>query len=267
MKNFCSMKFCLAAAAILLLNGSARAGEGYVDTPLLPGGKWHVHDKNRPHPPVVTPGPATEPMAPPADAVVLFDGKDLSQWGGGTWKVENGFVEANKTGNITTKEKFGSCQLHIEWMEPKPQGSGQGRGNSGVFLMGRYEIQVLDSYKSETYADGQCAGIYGQTPPLVNACRPPGEWQTYDIAFEAPVFKDGKILKHAFVTIFQNGVLVQNHTEILGGTSHRSLPSTDPHGEKESISLQDHGNPIRYRNIWIRPVKSIEETPAADAAK
>jgi hypothetical protein len=172
---------------------------GYEDTPFLPGQKWRVHDSKRPQPPVVT--PASIPGNPPSDAVVLFDGKDLSKWrsawtgGPARWKVENGYMEiVPGTGDIQTVEEFGDCQLHIEWMIPEDvKGSGQGRGNSGIFLMGRYEIQVLDSYENQTYADGMAAAIYGQYPPLVNACRKPGEWQTYDIIWIAPRFRGRKI--------------------------------------------------------------------------
>ena len=223
-----------------------------------------------------------EPLqAPPSDAILLFEGKDLSRWRGrehgqkdaegkevksdeARWKVENGYMECNKSGNISTRDGFGSCQLHIEWATPKPpSGSSQGRGNSGVFMMGLYEIQVLDSYENETYADGQAASIYGQTPPLVNVCRPPGEWQTYDIIFNAPRFADGKLVRPAFVTVLQNGVLVQNHTEILGPGVHKTTAPYRPHKDREPIVLQDHGNPIRYRNIWIRPLKDGDEATAA----
>jgi hypothetical protein len=237
-------------------------GPGYDDTPLIPGTTWHVHDNRRPHPKVVTPGTDN---AAPSDAVVLFNGKDLSQWLGSkgdvTWRIQDDYMEAApKSGAIRTKEEFGSCQLHIEWASPNPpKGSSQGRGNSGIFLMGCYEIQVLDSYDNPTYSDGQAASIYGQTPPQVNACRAPGEWQTYDIIFTAPVFKDGKLVSPAYVTLLHNGVLVQNHVELLGRTTHKRAPKYTPHGPKGSLSLQDHGNPVRYRNIWIRPLPADAE--------
>ena len=236
---------------------------GYTDTPFLPGGKWRVHDINRPRPQAVQPGPFKS-EAPPADAIILFDGKDLSQWIGKTggpapWKIVDGcLVVAPKTGDIATKEKFGSCKLHLEWSEPANiQGNSQGRGNSGIFLMSRYEIQVLDCYNNLTYADGMAGAIYGQSPPLVNPCRPPGEWQTYDITFEAPIFKAGKLEKPAYVTILFNGVLVQDHTEIIGSTWHKKVGVYEPHNDQEPLKLQDHRDPVRFRNIWIQPLKSI----------
>lgn len=272
---------CLASSVLL-----AAAGDlGFDNTPFLPGNKWRVHDISRPRPPVVQPGACSvqEPLqAPPSDAVILFDGRDLSRWKGrehgrkdaqgqetksdeARWKVENGYMECNKSGNISTRDAFGSCQLHIEWAAPKPaSGASQGRGNSGVFLMGLYEIQVLDSYENETYADGQAASVYGQTPPLVNACRPPGEWQTYDILFDAPKFADGKLVRPAYVTVLQNGLLVQNHTEIIGPGTHKATLPYRPHKDREPLVLQDHGNPVRYRNIWIRPLKESDEAPAAN---
>lgn len=236
-------------------------GPGYTDTPFLPGDQWRVHDAARPRPPVVAPAPAGEPVPPPADAIVLFDGTDLSKWQNpkgepAGWKVENGYVEiVKKAGDIQTREAFGSCQLHLEWMAPNPpSGKDQGRGNSGVFLMGRYELQVLDCYDNLTYADGQTAALYGQTPPLVNVCRPPGEWQTYDVVFAAPVFEGGKVAQPAYVTLFHNGVLVHHHVALLGSTSHKRLPAYSPHPAKGPIRLQDHGSPVRFRNLWIRPL-------------
>jgi hypothetical protein len=239
-------------------------GPGYDNTPFLPDSEWRVHDNRRPHPPVVDPGTASsqaQPGRPPADAVVLFDGTDLSQWLGPKneapkWQLVDGAMQAvKKAGSIQTRELFGSCQLHVEWAAPKPPtGDSQGRGNSGVFLMGRYEIQVLDSYDNPTYADGQAASLYGQKPPDVNACRQPGEWQSYDIVFEAPVFAGDKVVKPAFVTVFHNGVLVHHHIELLGASTHKKVPQYRPHPPKGPIQLQDHGNPVRYRNIWIRPL-------------
>src|SRR5687768_680566 len=236
---------------------------GYSDTPFLPGGKWRVHDGSRPQPRVVDPG---TPGAPPADAIVLFDGKDLSKWQNNgspaKWKVENGYFEVvRNTGTLETKESFsGDCQLHVEWMAPNPpRGSSQGRGNSGVFLMGRYEIQVLDSYESKTYPDGQAASIYGQHPPLVNASRKPGEWQSYDILFTGPRFKDGKVARPAYATVLHNGVAVHHHAELIGPMAHKVIAPYTPHGEKGPIGLQDHGDPVRFRNIWIRELKDYDQ--------
>ena len=230
------------------------------------GGKqWAVHDENRPHPRVVTPGTEStqdQPGKPPSDAVVLFDGKDLSRWksakgGEAPWKVENGVLVVNGGGDIVTKEPFGDCQLHVEWAAPTPaSGQSQGRGNSGVKIMGRYEVQVLDSFgDAKTYADGQAGALYGQYPPLVNASRPPGQWQTYDIIFHAPKFgPDGKVLKPATATVLHNGVLVQDNTELKGTTAHKSPGVYKSHAPKEPLLLQDHHNLFRYRNIWIRPL-------------
>ncbi|HUR44330.1 MAG TPA: DUF1080 domain-containing protein [Candidatus Saccharimonadales bacterium] len=236
---------------------------GYTDTPMLPGNKWHVHDPDRPQPRVVTPGTFStqaEPGKPPSDALVLFDGKDLSKWKndkGETpkWKIEKGAAIVGG-GEITTRDEFTNFQLHVEFATPKPaKGDSQGRGNSGVFLIGLYEFQVLDSYQNRTYADGGAGSMYGQYPPLVNASRPPGEWQVYDIIFTAPHFKDGKLETPAYVTAFHNGVLVQNHHAYLGPTNHRTLATETPHAEKGPIRLQDHGDHVRYRNLWIRPIQ------------
>lgn len=204
-----------------------------------------------PTPPVVDPG--SEGKAP-SDAIVLFGGENLDGWNGGEkWKIAGGIATA-AGGGISTKEKFGDCQLHVEFATPaEVKGSGQGRGNSGIYLMGKYEVQVLDSYENETYFDGQCASIYKQTPPIVNACRRPGEWQTYDIIFTAPRFADdGSVKTPAYVTVLHNGVLVQNHFELLGGTSFIAPPKYSKHPEKEPLSIQFHGNPVKFRNIWIR---------------
>lgn len=225
------------------------------------GGKqfcWEVHDMNRPQPTIVTPG--QEGGQPPSNAIVLFDGSDLSKWacgkdgGPAKWKVKNGYFEVvKKTGNIRTKQPFGDCHLHIEWATPeKVTGSSQHRGNSGVFLMSRYEVQVLDSYNNKTYADGQAAAIYGQYPPLVNVSRKPGQWQSYDIIFRRPIFnKAGKVVQPARVTVLHNGVVVQENMEILGSTSHKKRAKYHRHENKVPIVLQDHGDPVRYRNIWL----------------
>jgi hypothetical protein len=236
-----------------LLAQEANHDLGYTDTPMLPGLGFHVHDPARPRPPVVTPG--TRGGAP-SDAIILFDGKDLSHWTPAKWKVQKGYMEVvPKAGDIATREKFGDVQLHIEWATPAlVKGTSQGRGNSGVFLQSRYEVQVLDSFENPTYADGQASAIYGQWPPLVNASRRPGEWQTYDIVFEAPRFDGEKLVKPAFITVFHNGVLVQNHREAMGPTMHKELAKYVPQPAEDSLKLQDHGNPVRYRNIWVRRI-------------
>ncbi|MBM3810947.1 MAG: DUF1080 domain-containing protein [Acidimicrobiia bacterium] len=240
---------------------------GYDDTPVLPGQKWKVHDIARPRPAMVTPG--AKPGDPPSDAVVLFDGKDLSQWleggrGGARearWKVENGYFEcASGTGSVFTKEKFGDVQLHIEWAAPPEiEGSGQWRGNSGVLLMNRYEIQVLDSWENPTYADGQAGSIYGQYPPLKNASRKPGEWQSYDIIFEAPKWEGEKLVKPAFATVFHNGVLMHHRKEIIGRMAHKVVGTYAPHGPEEPLGLQNHDTFVRYRNIWVRRLGTYDQ--------
>jgi hypothetical protein len=207
----------------------------------------------------VKPGEGT---APPSDAIVLFDGKDLSAWTNGEkWKLAEGYAEAAETA-IRTKQEFGSCQLHIEFATPKEvEGTGQGRGNSGVYFMQQYEVQVLDSVDNETYFDGQCGAIYKQSPPLVNVCRRPGEWQTYDIVFTAPAFdKDGKVERRAAFTVFQNGVLIQNHFELEGSSAWHKPPSYGRHPEKLPLELQFHGDKVRFRNIWIRELE-IKPSP------
>ena len=229
------------------------------------GKKWAVHDESRPKPKVIQPGTPSTPEQPgkaPSDALVLFDGKDLSHWeatGGGepTWKVASGYLEVAGKKELQTKDPYGSCQLHVEWASPeKVEGTSQHRGNSGVYIMGNYEAQVLDSYGNETYADGQAAALYGQYPPLVNASLPPGQWQTYDIVFHRPQFaEDGKVTKPATMTIFHNGVLVQDHRELKGTTAHHSPGVYTKHADKLPIRLQNHGNPVRFRNIWIRQLE------------
>lgn len=215
---------------------------------------------DRPRPPVVDPGPARPPAPPPSDAVVLFDGKGLDAWQGGDggaarWTVRDGYVEvAPGTGAIRTKRAFGDVQLHVEWAAPNPpRGEGQDRGNSGVFLMTHYEVQVLDSWRSDTYADGQAAALYGQQPPLANACRAPGQWQTYDIVFRRPRFAaDGALLQPARITMFHNGVLVHDAAEFAGRTVHGRRATYAPHADRLPVALQDHEHPVRYRNIWVR---------------
>jgi len=265
------MKFLAIApllfTGLLLAQPPAKPELGFTDTPILPGLPWHVHDPNRPHPPVVTPGPFFV-EAPPADAIVLFDGHDLSHWqlakssqsndgkptGPPAWKVQDGYMEVVPgKGEIGTKEKFGDIQLHLEWQSPTPPtGDSQGRGNSGVFLMGLYEIQVLDSYNNPTYADGQAGAVYGQWPPLANPIRPVGQWNSYDIYFEAPHLEGDKVIKPAAVTVVFNGVLVQDHQQIMGPTKHRELTHYIAQPAEDSLVLQNHGNAVRYRNIWVR---------------
>lgn len=224
-----------------------------------------VHDTNPELlPPVIT--PAAQPGQPPPDAIILFNGTDLKENGTGLkewasdkgeakWKLENDYMEVNKTGSIHTKKSFGSCQLHIEWASPAPpKGKGQHRGNSGVFFMGKYELQILDSYNNRTYADGQAASIYGQYPPLVNVCHKPGQWQSFDVSFLRPIFDEaGKCIRPARITVFHNGVVVHNNVEIWGTTAHKvKNPKYSRHPAKLPLGLQDHGDLVKYRNIWIR---------------
>lgn len=212
----------------------------------------HGHKSQDPEPPVVDPGPIG---GPPSDAIVIFNGKDLSGFKGldnaePKWKLGDGFMETTQTGGLMTKQEFGDCQIHIEWASPSHvEGDGQGRGNSGVYVMGRYEIQVLDSYNNKTYPNGQAGAFYGHNAPLVNVCRKPGEWQSYDIVFHTPKEADGKVQPGSF-TVFQNGVLIQDHIPVpaegTAGAPIEKLSATGP------IYLQDHGNPVRYRNMWVR---------------
>ena len=245
------------------------ADDGFTDTPMLPGLPWHVHDPARPHPRVVVPGATVG--AAPSDALVLFDGRDLSRWAhhdaSGNlltpkWIVRDGYVETGAgAGSLYTRERFGDVQLHVEWASPAVvTGNSQGRGNSGVFLMGLYEIQVLDSHDNRTYADGQAGAIYGQWPPIVNVARKSGEWQSYDIVFEAPRFEDGKLAKPAFLTVFWNGVVVHNRKEVMGPTVYRNVARyAEPHSTELPLMLQDHRNPVRYRNVWIRRLGGYDE--------
>ncbi len=233
---------------------------GYSDTPILPDSGFHVHDGARPQPRLVDPGSpptADQPGRPPSDAVILFDGTDLSKWqgrnGSALWKVENGTMEvAPGTGDIRSVPTFGDIQLHLEWAAPATvRGESQGRGNSGVFLMGMYEIQVLDCYNNPTYADGTTGAVYGQYPPRVNACRMPGAWQSYDILWTAPRFEGERLVSLPHVTLLHNGIVLHNHQALLGPTGHRNMPAWTPHGDGP-IKLQDHGDFVRYRNIWVR---------------
>jgi hypothetical protein len=230
------------AVAVAVLFGSLLFAQQLKE--YLSGIKW-------PEVKVVDPGPVG---GPPGDAIVLFDGKDMSKWeGGDKWVVKDGYAITNH-GDIRTKQAFGDCQLHVEWAAPQEvKGSGQGRGNSGVYIMGLYEVQILDSFDNSTYPDGQAGAIYKENPPLVNVCRKPGEWQTYDIIFKAPRFDDqGKLVKPAYITVLQNGVLVQNHFEIQGATSFYVAPKYTAHPQKLPLLLQYHNNKVQFRNIWIR---------------
>jgi hypothetical protein len=250
----------LAAMMCICLGATGLAQRTRQDPSLQ---QWPIHDQARPMPPVVDPGPAGRPAPVPADAIVLFGGKNLSNWttAKGTpagWKVQKGYMEVVKdTGAIRTTSGFGDCQLHVEWASPSPAvGTDQDRGNSGVFLMDLYEVQVLDSYESKTYADGMAAAIYGQFPPLVNASRKPGEWQTYDIVFHRPRFDgSGALVAPARMTVFHNGILVHDNDELTGPTAHKARPPYKAHADRLPISLQDHGHPVRYRNIWIRDLE------------
>lgn len=246
---------------------SSAPREGYDDTPMQPNGKWHVHDRNRPRPPVITPGQCSDdrkPGAPPSDAIVLVGkGSDLSAWqhddgSAVSWTMKGGVLKTGK-GAIRTKENFQDFQLHVEWASPKKvEGKSQGRGNSGVFLLGRFEVQVLDSFENETYADGQASAMYGQYPPLVNASRAPGKWQTYDIVFKAPRFRGEKLEAPATVTVLHNGVVTHAGTAYFGPTAWKQNPPYKPEHTSGPIALQDHGNPVSYRNIWIRPLKDYD---------
>jgi hypothetical protein len=226
--------------------------------------QWGVHDMERPLPEVVAAGKYA--CQAPSDAIVLFNGTDLSQWesakdgGRAKWKVEDGYMEVVKeTGAIRTKRAFGSCQLHVEWASPaKVSGKSQDSGNSGVYLMSKYEVQVLNTYKNRTYADGMAGAMYGQSPPLVNVCRAPGEWQSYDIIFHRPIFKGKKLVKPASITVLHNGVLVQDNFEIEGATVWKERAKYEAHKDKLPVLLQDHGSPVRYRNIWIRELQQPE---------
>lgn len=236
---------------------------GYRDTPYLPGQKWRVHDIDRPLPPVVSPG--TTCGDAPSDAMVLFDGKDLSQWqtvhpdglGEPTWKVQDGYMEA-RDGSLRTRMKFGDVQVHVEWATPTdPSGPAANRGNSGVLLMSRYEVQVFESYAVRIYADGGTGAIYGQWPPLVNACRKPGEWQTFEIFWEAPRFENARLAKPAYVTVIHNGILLHHRREVMGTTAHRAIAKYEPHGAEEPLELQYHFSPVRFRNIWVRRLSGL----------
>jgi len=241
-------KIMLVPAMIFIVNGILAQSTG--DPKLTE--VW------QPEPKVIAPGKTS--LDAPSDAVILFNGKDLSQWQHGngspaSWLVINNYIQCKPgSGNIQTKKGFGDCQLHIEWRTPDTaKGEGQERGNSGIFFMGRYELQVLDSYHNRTYSNGQAGSIYKQYMPLVNVCRGPGEWQTYDVIFTAPRFNaDSSLKSPATITVLQNGVLIQNNVSLWGGTEYIGIPKYKMHGDREPLILQDHGNTVKYRNIWIR---------------
>jgi len=250
----------IVLASIALVAQAPSTNLGYTDTPMLPGLAYHVHDPARPRPAIVT--PAARVGDAPSDATVLFNGTDLSAWTPTkqAWKVENGHFEViPNSGDLRTKERFGDVQLHVEWAAPaQVRGDSQNRGNSGIFLHGRYEVQVLDSFDNLTYPDGQAGALYGQWPPLANAVRRPGEWQSYDIVFEAARFEGARLTKPAFMTVFLNGVLLHNRKELMGPTVHRALANYAPQPAEDSLVLQDHQQPVRYRNIWIRRLRAYD---------
>ena len=266
MKMSFSFTAVCALSSFTFVSHAANTGSAFYGDAPDDHHPWAIHDRNRPQPPLVTPGTFSsqeEPGKPPSDAIVLFDGTDLSKWEADKdtseptkWVVKTGAMECVPgSGYIRTKAKFGDCQLHVEWAAPtKAEGESQGRGNSGVFLMGLVEVQVLDNYNNPTYADGFAASVYGVNPPMANALRAPGQYQTYDIVFRRPIYKDGQQVDPGYVTVFENGVLVQDHARLEGGTGHmaRSVPGAFP--EAGPLKLQDHGNPVRYRNVWYRPL-------------
>lgn len=253
-----------AASAQPLVHARDGSGiRGYADTPVQPWSGFRVHDPDRPAPPRVDPGPFTASAPAPSDAVVLFDGRDLAQWQSNQWRVVDGCIEA-AAGNLVSRERFGDCQIHLEWMAPTNfTGHLFDQGNNGVLLMGLYEIQIFDTFHHPLYPDGQCGAIYGQTPPRVNVTRPPGHWQTYDILFTAPRFADGKLVRPARVTVFHNGVLIHHEQEIYGETAHRALPAYTRTQSTGPLALAGHNCPVRFRNIWVRPLSAGEERPAS----
>ncbi len=258
----------LALCALPCLASAANTGSPFYGDPPDEHHPWAVHDQNRPQPVRVEPGTFSsqeQPGQPPSDAIVLFGGaaSDLDKWEADKnppeptkWEVKDGILQCvPKSGYIRTKEQFADCQLHVEWSEPADiAGESQGRGNSGIFLEGHLEVQVLDNYNNPTYADGFAASLYGINPPMANALRKPGEWQVYDIVFRKPVYKEGVALDPGYVTVVCNGVLVQDHTPLEGPGGHHNRSKTGPFPEKGPLKLQDHGNPVKYRNIWYRPL-------------
>lgn len=252
----------LLVAAALAAAPATQPAEtpGFRDTPFLPGDKWRVHDADRPQPAVVA--PSAGPGAPPSDAIVLFDGGSTAAWRSkyGAWKVEDGALivparaQDAPENSLVTREGFGDVQLHLEFRTPNPpRNTSQERGNSGIWFMQRYEVQILDSYHNPTFADGAVGALFGWKPPLANPARRPGEWQSFDIVFERPHFtRDGKLQRPAYVTAFLNGVLIQNHQAVLGAVAWRKVASYQPHADAAPLQLQDHGYPVAFRNIWVR---------------
>lgn len=249
-------RFAIFAMALLLMSAGNSFAKDYRN-----GIQWD-------EPKVVTPGKT--PADAPSDAIVLFNGKDMKAWNGGPWEVKDGVMTVIPgKGAIQTKQKFGSCQVHLEFCTPPAQGEGQGRGNSGLFFMNHYEVQILDSFQNETYFDGQCASIYKQQPPYVNICKKPGEWQVYDVVFTRPIFrftgegankKIAEVVRPAYVTVFHNGACVINHWEIKGDTYFDKPAYYNVHEDRESISLQDHHNRMKFRNIWVREIPDSNNT-------
>lgn len=237
---------------------------GYTDTEMLPWAPdYHKHDPNRPWPTDIDPGELTHPhepaVSPPADAIVLFDGEDTSAFHAHDWEVENGVLVAYED-DIVTRESFGDCQLHLEWMAPDPpRGDLTDRGNSGVLMMERYEIQIFDSYTEKIYPDGIAGAIYGETPPMVHPIRPPGQWNSFDILFTAPVFENGAVTRPATVTMHFNGILVHYNQVIHGPVEWREIAEYEPHPPEQPLRIQEHSNPVRFRNIWIRPMENLKD--------
>ncbi|MFP4193023.1 MAG: DUF1080 domain-containing protein [Candidatus Hydrogenedentota bacterium] len=256
---------CNGANAQELVPGGAD-GEvmGYTDTEMLPWApEYHKHDPNRPWPTDIDPGELTHPdepaVSPPTDAIVLFDGGDTSAFHAHDWEVENGVLVAYEE-DIVTRESFGDCQLHLEWMAPDPpRGDLTDRGNSGVLMMERYEIQIFDSYTEKIYPDGIAGAIYGETPPMVHPIRPPGQWNSFDILFTAPVFENGAVTRPATVTMHFNGILVHYNQVIHGPVEWREIAEYEPHAPEQPLRIQEHGNPVRFRNIWIRPMEDLKD--------
>jgi hypothetical protein len=260
-----TLRFLSCSCTLAMLSSTLHAEGGFYGDPPDATHPWAIHDMNRPQPPRVEPGTfSSQDTAgkPPSDAVVLFDGTDaavanwISDKGGEPtkWLVKEGaFQCVPGSGYVRTKDEWADCQLHIEWSAPtEVHGDSQGRGNSGIFLMGQVEVQVLDNFNNPTYADGFAGSVYGVNPPMANPLRKPGEWQVYDIIFRRPLFKDGQEIDPGALTVFINGVLVQDHTPLEGGGGHKARSHPHPFPEQGPLKLQDHGNPVRYRNIWIR---------------